>query len=86
MTVDVLWLFLKVLWVYLQCVMVVFPDHTHLLFEPSFLPKSYVLTVIFPYCLPKVNLNETVLLNTYIFFFIQIDNLKGVLIIIEHIK
>ena len=31
-TVNVLWLFLTVLWVVLQCVIVVFPDHTHLLF------------------------------------------------------
>ena len=31
-TVNVLWLFLRVSWVGLQCVIVVFPDHTHLLF------------------------------------------------------
>ena len=31
-TKNVLWLFLKVLWVGLQCVIVVFPYHTHLLF------------------------------------------------------
>ena len=30
-TVNVLWLFLTVPWVGLQCVIVVFPDHTHLL-------------------------------------------------------
>ena len=30
-TINVLWLFLRVLWVGLQCVIVVFPDHTHLL-------------------------------------------------------
>ena len=30
-----LWLFLKVSWVCLQCVIVVFPDHTHLLFWPE---------------------------------------------------
>ena len=30
-TVYVLWLFLAVPWVGLQCVIVVFPDHTHLL-------------------------------------------------------
>ena len=29
---SVLWLFLTVPWVGLQCVIVVFPDHTHLLF------------------------------------------------------
>ena len=31
-TKNVLWLFLAVPWVGLQCVIVVFPDHTHLLF------------------------------------------------------
>ena len=31
-TVNVLWLFLTVQWVCLRCVIVVFPDHTHLLF------------------------------------------------------
>ena len=31
-TVNVLWRFLTVPWVGLQCVIVVFPDHTHLLF------------------------------------------------------
>ena len=31
-TVNVLWLFLMVPWVGLQCVIVVFPDHTDLLF------------------------------------------------------
>ena len=31
-TVNVLWLFLTVPWVGLQYVIVVFPDHTHLLF------------------------------------------------------
>ena len=32
-TVNVLWLFLTVPWVGLQCVIVVFPDHTHLLLD-----------------------------------------------------
>ena len=32
-TVNVLWLFLKVPWVGLQCVICVFSDHTHLLFD-----------------------------------------------------
>ena len=50
MTVIVLWLFLTVLWVGLQRVFVVFPDHTHLLFWwPSescildYLKKDFVL-------------------------------------------
>ena len=32
-TINVLWLFLTMPWVGLQCVIVVFPDHTHLLFH-----------------------------------------------------
>ena len=32
-SINVLWLFLTVPWVGLQCVIVVFPDHAHLLFE-----------------------------------------------------
>ena len=41
---NVLWLFLRVLWVGLQCVIVVFPDHTHLFYATfhlcfQFLPK-----------------------------------------------
>ena len=31
-TINVLWLFLTVPWVGLQCVIVVFPDHTQFLF------------------------------------------------------
>ena len=31
-TINVMWLFLTVSWVGLQCVVVVFPDHTYLLF------------------------------------------------------
>ena len=34
-TINVLWLFLMVPWVGLQCVIVVFPDYTHLLFYGS---------------------------------------------------
>ena len=41
-TVNVLWLFLTVLWVSLQCVIVVFPDHTHSLFD--------VMTLVFVLC------------------------------------
>ena len=38
---NVLWLFLAVPWVGLRCVIVVFPDHTHLLFVLSVLPYFY---------------------------------------------
>ena len=34
-TVNVLWLFLTVPWVGMQCVLVVFPGHTHLFFNGS---------------------------------------------------
>ena len=36
MTVVVLWLCLRVLWDGLQCVIVVFPDRAHLLFQRIF--------------------------------------------------
>ena len=32
-TINVLWLFLTVPWVGMQCMIMVFPGHTHLLFE-----------------------------------------------------
>ena len=45
-----LWLFFKVPWVDLQCVIVVFPDHTHLLFElHNFFLKKWK---------PKVNISK----------------------------
>ena len=39
-TVNVQWLFLTVPWVGLQCVIVVFPDHTHLLIDKGARPKD----------------------------------------------
>ena len=36
-TTKILWLFLAEPWVGIQCVIVVFPDHTHLLFENQIL-------------------------------------------------
>ena len=49
-TVNVLWLFLTVSRVDLQCVIVVFPDHTHLLLSPILLDFSLTVkaaTLIF---------------------------------------
>ena len=43
--VNILWLFLTVLWVGLQCVIVVFPDHTHLLFVVNY-KRKYVHEVL----------------------------------------
>ena len=60
-TINVLWLFLAVPWVGLQCVIVVFPDHTHLLFVVnSFMENSIGLK--------RVN-------NTYFKFFLQFFDL-----------
>ena len=39
-TVNVLWLFLSVPWAGLQCVIVVFSDHTHLLFGEELTGKK----------------------------------------------
>ena len=39
-TIIVLWLFLMLPWVGLQCVIVVFPDHTHLLFDRQMHKKT----------------------------------------------
>ena len=54
-TVNVLWPFLTVPWVDLQCVIVVFPDHTHLLLglymgfrDTGYLPFSGILPVLLP--------------------------------------
>ena len=54
-TVNVLWLFLTFAWVGLQCVIMVFPNHTHLLLDSvsmlsqciyvSFRVKSFILLV-----------------------------------------
>ena len=41
---NVMWLFLTVPWVGLQCVIVVFPDHTHLLFVIHIIMK-YVYNI-----------------------------------------
>ena len=43
--INVLWLFLTVPWVGLQCVIVVFSDHTHLLFEGV---RLFLLTLFVP--------------------------------------
>ena len=45
-TVNVLWLFLTVPWVRLQCVIVVFPDYTHLLFGGQNLVSIVEVTYI----------------------------------------
>ena len=45
-TVNVVWLFLTMLWVGLQFVSVVFPDHTHLLF---YLMLGYLRVVFILY-------------------------------------
>ena len=49
MTVSVLWLFLTVPWVGLQCVIVAFPDHTHLLFIRTYISDSLASNVAVPF-------------------------------------
>ena len=46
MTVSVLWLILTVAWVGLQCVFVVFPDHTHLLYCNHLEVRAVCFTLI----------------------------------------
>ena len=41
LTMNVLRLFLTVPWVGLQCVIVVFPNHTHLVFEYTYISREY---------------------------------------------
>ena len=45
-TLNVLWLFLTVPWVGLQYAIVVFPDHTHLLFDTINLRQSRVPLIL----------------------------------------
>ena len=42
--ISVLWLLLVMPWVGLQCVIVVFPDHTHLRFCFSFVMREFMLS------------------------------------------
>ena len=42
---NVLWLFLTVPWVDRQCVIVLFPDHTHLLLEAKTKKKIYSIAL-----------------------------------------
>ena len=46
MTVSVLWLFLMVPWVGLQCVILVFPDHTHLIFTFQIQEFSMLISIL----------------------------------------
>ena len=46
-TINVLWIFLMVPWVGLQCVIVVFPDHAHLLFGLKTLLPQGILEPVF---------------------------------------
>ena len=46
LTVSVLWFFLMGTWVGLQCVIIVFPDHTHSLFAPLTLHSVFYLVSV----------------------------------------
>ena len=56
-TVNVLWLFIKVLWIGLQCVIMVFSDHTPLLFVSEIMQQIFSLFLV----------------NSIIFYFSSID-------------
>ena len=45
-TINILWLFLTVLWAGLQYVIVVFPDHTHLIFYKVLLCQDQARIII----------------------------------------
>ena len=45
-TMEVMWLFVAVPWVDLQCVVVLFPDHTHLLYETHETVIFYILLIV----------------------------------------
>ena len=45
-TIHVLWLFLSVPWIGLRCVIVVVPDHTHLLFLPATNEKILYVPIV----------------------------------------
>ena len=68
MTVSVLWLFLMVLWVGLQCVIVVFPDHTHVLSFSSawnyFISMKHNYSISNPWkCANGIRSNEHILIG-----------------------
>ena len=64
-TIIVLWLFLTVPWVGLQFLIVVFPDHTHLLFEHKIVFIFLSLSLNISLGCSKTRLIETVLLGTH---------------------
>ena len=60
MTVGDLWLFLTVPWVGLRCVIMVFPDNTHLLFlwdtvNSTDLAQAQIFTVAYVILLKMIN-------------------------------
>ena len=61
-TVNVLWLFLTAPWAGLQCVIVVFSDHTHFLMNSN---NSFVLLVYF-LCLNKQSVKKYFMIKFYI--------------------
>ena len=61
--VVVVWLFLEVPWVCLQVVIVVFPDHTHLLF---LFRNSMAAQCVCVCCVMFTYTNTTVVANAYL--------------------
>ena len=46
-TINVLWPFIAVPWVGLRCLIIIFPDHTHLLFKMASDAASGMIKVVF---------------------------------------
>ena len=89
-TVSVLWFFLMVPWVGLQCAIVVFPHHTHLLFfKISLVPyDKYYLTCVLLYYWIYLNCCEKVIkcliklciLSPFLNLFINLNNTWALLL------
>ena len=63
-----LWLFLAVPWVGLQCVIVIFPDHTHLLFKSLFAPEICLMSHEVRHNAKKYNI-----FRSFFYFYVIVD-------------
>ena len=79
-TVIVLWLFLMVLWVGLHCVIVVFPDHTHIILNI----RTYILSnngccpFIPVWLSPSIKTESTLISDTLTVFSMVLKQVKMV--------
>ena len=89
MTVSVLWLFLTVPWVGLQCVLVVFPDHTHLRFSVSnvLINKKLAVRLLYdtflePFCTYTIYTASIVLIMAMYYAILDTSDLDNIFIMI----